>query len=121
MNSPSFHTDPAHTGYGEIATMINSNFSLGFLSGEQIGEIVLDGAYMRVKGKLPASEISGGIADDFRGATQGRAFFGYEFIGFEPVPKAFSEKFILEIRKRKGMPDHLPDGSSFKRFIYVRT
>ena len=76
---------------------------------------------MRVKGKLPASEISGGIADDFRGATQGRAFFGYEFIGFEPVPKALSEKYILEIRKRKGMPDHLPDGSSYKRFLYVRT
>jgi len=146
------HTDPAHTGYGEIATMINSNLSLGFLSAGaklfepiqvvdvktpngtegaiikvltqhrgQIGEILPDGAYMRVRGKLPASEISGGIADDFRGATQGRAFFGYEFIGFEPVPKALSEKYILEIRKRKGMPDHLPDGSSFKRFIYVRT
>ena len=32
------HTDPAHTGYGEIATMINSNLSLGFLNAKSSKE-----------------------------------------------------------------------------------
>ncbi|WP_457559498.1 GTP-binding protein [Candidatus Harpocratesius sp.] len=86
-----------------------------------IEEILPDGAYMRVKGKLPAEELSKGIADDFRGATQGRAFFGYEFAGFEPIPRALMNQYILEIRKRKGMAEHLPDGSNYHRFIYVRT
>ena len=146
------HSDPAHTGFGEIATMVNANLALGFLSAKPkmfepiqhadiktpngteggiikvltqhrgiIGEILPDGAYMRVTGKLPASELSKGIADDFRGATQGRAFFGYSFVGFEPIPRAIMDKYIMEIRKRKGMSDQMPDGSNFKRFIYVRT
>jgi elongation factor 2 len=145
------HVDPAHTGYGEVATMVNSGLALGFLSAKpklfepiqkvdiktpngteggvikvlgqhrgQIAEILPDGAYMRVRGKLPAAEIMG-IADEFRGATQGRAFFGYEFAGFEPCPRVMMEKFVIEIRKRKGLSEVMPDGSSYKRFIYVRT
>ncbi len=86
-----------------------------------IEDIIPDGAYMRVNGKLPAEEMSKGIADDFRGATQGRAFFGYEFEGFEPIPKALMEKYILEIRVRKGMSKNMPDGSNYQRFIYSRT
>ncbi|WP_371805477.1 GTP-binding protein [Candidatus Lokiarchaeum ossiferum] len=146
------HSDPAHTGFGEIATMVNANLALGFLSAKPkmfepiqhadiktpngteggiikvltqhrgiIGDILPDGAYMRVTGKLPASELSKGIADDFRGATQGRAFFGYQFAGFEAIPRAIMEKYIMEIRKRKEMTEQMPDGSNFKRFIYVRT
>ncbi|MHA1647443.1 MAG: hypothetical protein ACTSVL_07710, partial [Promethearchaeota archaeon] len=146
------HTDPAHTGFGEIATMVNANLALGFLSAKpklfepiqfvdvktpngteggvikvlsqhrgQIGEIMPDGAVMRIHGQLPASELSKGIADDFRGATQGRAFFGYQFKGFEPIPRQLMEKFILDIRKRKEMAQVMPDGSNFKRFMYVRS
>jgi elongation factor 2 len=146
------HTDPAHTGYGEIATMVNANLSLGFLAADgklfepiqhvdiktpngteggiikvlsqhrgKIGDIIPEGAYVRVKGELPASEMSKGIADDFRGATQGRAFFGYQFKGFEAVPKSLMVDYVIEIRKRKEMPPEMPDGSNFKRFLYVRT
>jgi elongation factor 2 len=145
------HVDPAHTGYGEIATMVTAGLSLSFLSAKpklfepiqkvsiktpngsegsvikvltqhrgQVGEINPEGAFVRVNGKIPAAEVTG-IADEFRGATQGRAFFGYEFAGFEPIPPALQEKYIIEIRKRKGMAESMPDGSSFKRFIYVRT
>ena len=34
MSDCTVHVDPAHTGYGEIATMVGANFALGFLSGE---------------------------------------------------------------------------------------
>ncbi|MHA1745476.1 MAG: GTP-binding protein [Promethearchaeota archaeon] len=146
------HSDPAHTGAGEVYSMVGANLNLGFLSAKpklfepiqivdvktpngseggiikvltqhrgQIGEILPDGAYMRVKGKLPASEMSKGIADDFRGATQGRAFFGYSFKGFEAIPRMMQEKYIMEIRKRKEMRLEMPNGSNFKRFLYVRT
>ncbi len=82
-------------------------------------EIIPEGAYVRVKGKLPASETVD-IADEFRGATQGRAFFGYEFLGFEPVPDQLQESVILEIRERKGMAPEMPSTKSWDRFIYIR-
>ncbi|MHA1369553.1 MAG: GTP-binding protein [Promethearchaeota archaeon] len=74
--------------------------------------------FIRIRGKIPAEETVG-IADEFRSATQGKAFFGYEFHGFEPVPDTNSK--ILEIRKRKGMAEELPSKKSWERFIYVRT
>ncbi|MHA1858644.1 MAG: hypothetical protein ACTSUU_04275, partial [Candidatus Thorarchaeota archaeon] len=61
-----------------------------------------------------------GIADEFRSATAGRSFFGYEFRGFEPLPAALQEEKILEIRKRKGMPEEMPSLSSWARWIYKR-
>ncbi|MHA1733787.1 MAG: GTP-binding protein [Promethearchaeota archaeon] len=150
MTDATVHVDPAHTGFNEIATMTVAGLSLSFLSAKPklyepiqrvdvktpsgteggiittltqhrgyVTEIVPEGAYVRVKGKLPASETVD-IADEFRGATQGRAFFGYEFDGFEPVPDQLQEEFILEIRKRKGMPPELPSKKSWERFIYIR-
>ncbi|MHA1339442.1 MAG: GTP-binding protein [Promethearchaeota archaeon] len=144
------HVDPAHRQYNEIASMVVSGLSLCFLSADpkifepiqrvdikvpagmggniikilsqhrgQIIEIRSEGAFERVIGKLPVAETVG-IADEFRGATQGRAFFGYEFSGYEPVPPQMQEKIILEIRKRKGMPQEMPSPKSFERFIYKR-
>jgi len=144
------HVDPAHTGYNEIASMMFSNLSLGFLSANpklfepiqkvdvkvpagsagsivkilsqhrgQIKEIKPEGAFERVIGELPVAEQVG-IADEFRGATQGKAFFGYEFLGFKPVPPNLQEPTIMEIRKRKGLPMQMPDASSYTRFIYAR-
>jgi elongation factor 2 len=147
----SVHVDPAHTGYGEIATMVTAGITLSFLSAKpmlfepmqlmdvktpagtegsitkvlgahrgQILEIATEGANARVRSKLPASETVN-IADEIRGETQGRAFFGYTFLGFEPIPQRLQEQMIMSIRKRKKMELSMPDGSSFKRFIYVRT
>ncbi|MHA1821575.1 MAG: GTP-binding protein [Promethearchaeota archaeon] len=144
------HVDPAHTGYNEIASMMIANLSLGFLSAEpklfepiqkvdvkvpagmggsiikilsqhrgQIIEIRNEGAFERVIGKLPVAETIG-IADEFRGATQGKAFFGYEFEGYAPIPPSLQEQVIMEIRKRKGLPLEMPTGKSFERFIYSR-
>ncbi|MHA1274731.1 MAG: elongation factor EF-2, partial [Promethearchaeota archaeon] len=85
-----------------------------------ISNVIPEGEMVRVQGVLPAAEIVG-IADEIRGATQGRAFFGYEFAGFEKVPASMEESIILQIRKRKGMPEELPKTKSWERFIYKRT
>jgi len=145
------HEDPAHTGYNEIAAMTFSGLSLSFLTtkpklyepiqkvdiktpagtegniisilsthrGQVLGMDQEDN-FMIVKGKLPAAETVE-IADEFRSATQGKAFFGYEFAGFEPVPDTM--EMISDIRKRKDMPgiDKMEDlTASWTRFIYMR-
>jgi elongation factor 2 len=144
------HTDPAHTGYGEIATMTTAGLVLSFFTAEpklfepiqkvdvkvpagyqgsiirilnqhrgRIKEINVDGGFEIVSGELPASETVE-IADEFRGATEGRSMFGYEFKGFEPIPGAYHDKSIMEIRKRKGLSQEMPSGKNFERFIYSR-
>ncbi len=145
------HEDTRHTGYGQIAGMVWSAMSLAMLDAGphiyepiqkidiktpegteggvtgiinkrrgRISNVIPEGEYVRVQGQIPAAETIG-IADEIRGATQGRAFFGYEFSGFERVPGSLEEKLIMEIRKRKGMPEELPSGKSWDRFIYKRT
>jgi elongation factor 2 len=145
------HEDPRHTQYGQIAGMVFSAMSLAMLDADphlyepiqtidvktpegtegsvstivskrrgKITNIVPEGEYVRVHGEIPAAETIG-IADDIRGSTQGRAFFGYEFAGFEKVPASLEEKLILDIRKRKGMPEELPSTKSWERFIYKKT
>ena len=145
------HEDPRHTQFNQIASMTYSGLSLAMLDAEphlfepvqridvktpqgtespiiailgkrrgQVSNVIPEGEYVRIQGKLPASELVG-IADEIRSSTSGRAFFGYEFIGFEKVPAATEEKLIMQIRKRKGMKEELPDSSSWERFIYKRT
>ncbi|TFG09611.1 MAG: elongation factor EF-2, partial [Promethearchaeota archaeon] len=145
------HEDPRHTQYAQTASMMYSGLSLAFLTAKphvyepiqkidvktpvgseggviaiinkhrgRIGNVIPEGEYVRVQGALPAAEIVG-IADEIRGATQGRAFFGYEFSGFEKVPASIEEDLILDIRRRKGMPVEMPSSKSFERFIYKRS
>lgn len=145
------HEDPRHTQYNQIAGMIFSGFSLAFLKGDpqmyepiqrvdiktpvgtesgiisilnqhrgKIVNVSSDADYVTVHGEIPASETLG-IDDDFRGATQGRAFFGYEFKAFERVPTKMQEELILNIRKRKAMKVELPNPKPWERFIYKQT
>jgi elongation factor 2 len=145
------HEDPRHTQYGQIAGMAFSALSLAMLDAEphlfepvqkidiktpqgtegavtaiiskrrgRITNVIPEGEYVRIKGQIPAAETVD-IADDIRGSTQGRAFFGYEFFGFLKVPASQEEDLIMEIRKRKGMPLEMPNRKSWERFIYKRT
>ncbi len=145
------HEDTRHTTYAQTASMAYSGFSLAMLNAEphiyepiqridvktpqgteggvnaiinkhrgRIHNVIPEGEYVRVKGQIPAAEIIG-IADEIRSSTQGRAFFGYEFKGFEKVPSSLEEDVILSIRKRKGMPVEMPSVKSWERFIYKRT
>jgi elongation factor 2 len=145
------HEDPRHTSYGQIAGMVVAALSLSMLTADphvfepiqkidvktpegteggvtgilnkrrgRISNVIPEGEYVRVQATIPVAEIIG-LADDIRGVTQGRAFFGYEFSGFNKVPGNMEEKLILEIRKRKGLKEELPDSKNFDRFIYKRT
>ncbi len=145
------HEDPRHTPYGQIAGMAFSAMSLAMLEAKphlfepiqridvkspqgtegsvsaivtkrrgRITNVIPEGEYVRIQGQIPAAETIG-IADDIRGSTQGRAFFGYEFLGFQKVPASLEEELIMEIRRRKGMPEEMPSRKSWERFIYKRT
>ncbi|MFW9944329.1 MAG: GTP-binding protein [Candidatus Sifarchaeia archaeon] len=151
LTDATVHTDPAHTGYNEVATMTSSGLNMSFLTAKaglyepilntdiktpvdtqggvirvltghrgQVVTIEAEEDTVTVKGTLPTAETIG-IADEFRSATAGRSFFGYEFRGFEPVPTSMQEEKILEIRKRKGMPEQMPALSSWSRWVYKRT
>ncbi|MHA1964857.1 MAG: GTP-binding protein [Candidatus Thorarchaeota archaeon] len=151
LTDATVHNDPAHTGYNEVATMVSSGLNMGFLTGRPgIYEPVLNadiktppdtqGAIIKVltghrgqivtiegeedvvaiKGTLPTAETIE-IADEFRSASAGRSFFGYEFRGFEPLPSNLQEEIILEIRARKKMPEEMPSLSSWSRWVYKRT
>ncbi len=151
LTDATVHNDPAHTGYNEVATMVSSGLNMGFLTGKPgIYEPVLNtdiktppdtqGAIIKVltghrgqivtiegeedvvaiKGTLPTAETIE-IADEFRSASAGRSFFGYEFRGFEPLPGNLQEEIILEIRARKKMPEEMPSLSSWSRWVYKRT
>lgn len=151
LTDATVHTDPAHTGYSEIATMTRAGLNMGFLTGRpglyepilnvdiktppetqggvikvltshrgQIITIEGEEDAVTVKGTLPTAETIG-IADEFRSATAGKSFFGYEFKGFEPLPSNMQEEKILEIRERKGMPKELPNLGAWSRYIYKRT
>ncbi|MFX1320415.1 MAG: GTP-binding protein [Promethearchaeota archaeon] len=145
------HEDPRHTQFAQTASMSYSALSLAMLNADphlyepvqkidvktpqgteggvnsiinrhrgRINNVIPEGEYVRIQGQIPAAEIIG-IADEIRSSTQGKAFFGYEFKGFERVPPSLEEDVILEIRKRKGMPQELPNTKSWERFIYKRT
>ncbi|MFX0108084.1 MAG: elongation factor EF-2, partial [Candidatus Hodarchaeota archaeon] len=151
LTDATVHTDPAHTGYNEVATMTSSGLNMSFLTAKpalfepvlntdiktptdtqgsvikvltghrgQILTIEAEEDTVVVKGSLPTAETIG-IADEFRSATAGRSFFGYEFRGFEPLPTNMQEEKILEIRNRKGMPVEMPSLGSWSRWIYKRT
>ncbi|TFG32251.1 elongation factor EF-2 [Candidatus Thorarchaeota archaeon] len=151
LTDATVHNDPAHTGYNEVTTMVSAGLNMGFLTGKpglyepvlnadiktptdtqgqvikvltghrgQIITIEGEEENVTVKGTLPTAETIG-IADEFRSATAGRSFFGYQFRGFEGVPSSLQEEIILEIRKRKGMPEEMPNLGSWNRWIYKRT
>lgn len=145
------HEDPAHTGYNQIAGMLFAALSLAMMDADphlfepvqkinvktptgtesgvlaiinqhrgRIDNVIPKDEYIVIDAKLPASETIG-IADEIRSATQGKAFFGYEFSGFEQVPRSMEEELILDIRERKDMKVELPDVSSWSRFLYKRS
>ena len=87
------------------------------------------GDNVEIQGELPASEAVkaegeiGGIADEIRSATQGKAIFGYQFEKFQLLPKNLQEEMILGIRKRKintgqEMAAGIPNPFTFKNRMY---
>lgn len=151
LTDATIHNDPAHTGYNEVATMTSAGLNMSFLSAQpalyepilhtdiktppdtqgavikvltghrgQILTIEAEEDNVTIKGSLPTAETIG-IADEFRSASAGRSFFGYQFRGFEPLPGSLQEEKILEIRARKGLPEEMPNMGSWSRWVYKRT
>uniref|UniRef100_A0A7J3X610 Elongation factor 2 n=2 Tax=Thermofilum pendens TaxID=2269 RepID=A0A7J3X610_THEPE len=132
------HEDPAHRGPAQIMPATKNSIMASILSAKPTllepilkvdvkvppahlsgvltvlnrhrGKIISmeeKGLIMRVLAELPVAE-SFNIADELREATQGRAFFAYEFLKWAPVPAAQLEQLVLSIRERKGLPKKLP-------------
>ncbi len=145
------HVDPAHTGFTEIFQMALAGYHTTFLTSDPhilepilmidikvpseyvgnmskvitqhrgiIQEMTQEGENTLIKGKIPTAETID-LADEIRSNSSGRAFFGYQFLGFEPVPKNLEKELIESIRARKELPPDIPDVSNWDRFMYRRT
>ena len=145
------HVDPAHTGFSEIFQMCLAAFHTTFLTSDPhllepiliidikvpsdfvgnmskvitqnrgiILDMIQEGENTRIKGKIPTAETID-LADEIRGNSSGKAFFGYEFTGFEPVPTNLETEIIESIRVRKELSPQVPDVSNWERFMYKRT
>ncbi|MHA1722604.1 MAG: GTP-binding protein, partial [Candidatus Baldrarchaeia archaeon] len=150
MTDAVVHVDPAHTGMGQIAPMTHAALHISFLTSNPklyepilkidikapsdmqgavikiltqhrgvVTNVITEEDWVTIQGNIPTAETLG-IADEFRSATAGKAFWGYEFLEFRPVPDNMQEKLILEIRKRKGLPTQLPTPKLWERLLYVR-
>ncbi len=78
----------------------------------QILEMRTEGDLVTVVAKAPVKEMFG-FANSIRSATAGKAMWSVEHAGFEPVPQALLEQFIMEVRQRKGMKLELPKPEDF--------
>ncbi len=67
-----------------------------------------EGDMATIVGKSPIAEMFG-FANAIRSATQGRALWTTEFMGYEPVPRELLSELTREIRVRKGLKPEPPD------------
>lgn len=73
----------------------------------QISDIKTEGDMVSLKAETPVAEMFG-FAGDIRSATEGRALWSTEFVGFKPIPQALFGEKVMEVRKRKGMKLEMP-------------
>ncbi len=145
------HVDPAHTGFTEIFQMCLAAYHTSFLTSDPhlvepmqiidikvpsnyvgnmskvitqhrgvIQDMTQEGENTNIRGRIPTAETID-LADEIRGNSSGRAFFGYVFDGFDPVPKNLEKEVIEAIRARKGLSPQVPEVSNWERFMYKRT
>jgi len=77
-----------------------------------INDIQTEGDMTIIEGQAPVAELFG-FASDIRGATEGRALWNTEFLGFFPVPASMQNEIVINIRKRKGLKAEIPRPSDF--------
>ncbi|MBS3060576.1 MAG: elongation factor EF-2 [DPANN group archaeon] len=68
----------------------------------QIQEIDQQEDAMTIISKVPIAEMFGSSAE-IRSATQGRAMWNTEYLGYEQLPRDLQETIIQQIRSRKGL------------------
>ncbi|MCD6125531.1 MAG: elongation factor EF-2 [Thaumarchaeota archaeon] len=137
------HEDPVHRGYAQIVPATRRTLYASILSADPIllepvlkieakippelmgavtsvitskrGKIlnITQQEYVTiVTGEIPAAETFD-LSEAMRSATMGKAFWATEFSAWKPVPASLREKVIQEIRKRKGLPQRIPQISDF--------
>ncbi|MHA1346219.1 MAG: GTP-binding protein [Candidatus Heimdallarchaeaceae archaeon] len=145
------HVDPAHTGFTEIFQMCLAAFHTSFLTSDPhlvepmqiidikvpsnyvgnmskvitqnrgvIQDMTQEGENTNIRGRIPTAETID-LADEIRGNSSGRAFFGYVFDGFDRVPTNLEKEVIEGIRTRKDLSPQVPEISNWERFMYKRT
>jgi len=78
----------------------------------QVYDIQSEGDTVTVVGKAPVAELFG-FAGDIRSATEGRAMWSTEFVGFELVPNNLLKEVVTSIRKRKGLKEQMPTPADY--------
>ncbi|HNQ29495.1 MAG: Elongation factor 2 [Methanoregulaceae archaeon PtaB.Bin009] len=78
----------------------------------QVFDIQSEGDTVTVVGKAPVAELFG-FAGDIRSATEGRAMWSTEFVGFELVPSNLMKEVVTSIRKRKGLKEQMPTPADY--------
>jgi len=78
----------------------------------QVFDMQSEGDTITVVGKAPVAELFG-FAGDIRSATEGRAMWNTEFLGFELVPNNMVKDVVIGIRKRKGLKEQMPTPSDY--------
>ncbi|MGA1866433.1 MAG: elongation factor EF-2 [Thermoplasmatota archaeon] len=72
-----------------------------------IEDMPMEGDQVTIIAAAPVAELFG-FAGAIRGATQGRALWTTEFIGFSPIPRELLDNATREIRTRKGLKPEPP-------------
>ena len=75
-------------------------------------DIQQEGDLTTIEGSAPVAELFG-FASDIRGATEGRALWNTEFLGFIALPTNLQNEIVLKIRQRKGLKVEIPRPSDF--------
>ncbi len=78
----------------------------------QVFDMTSEGDTITVAGKAPVAELFG-FAGDIRSATEGRAMWNTEFVGFELVPNNMVKEVVVAIRKRKGLKEQMPTPADY--------
>jgi elongation factor 2 len=71
-----------------------------------------EGDNINIVGNVPIVEMFG-FSGDIRSATQGKALWSTEYIGYEKLPNELQRKIILSIRERKGLKPEIPQAKDF--------
>jgi len=78
----------------------------------QILDMKSEGDLTIIETKAPVAQLFG-FSGDIRSATEGRAMWSTEFMGFEPIPNNMLTEIVTAIRQRKGLKLELPKASDF--------
>lgn len=136
------HEDPVHRGQGQIIPAVRHGIRQGMLKASaalleprQIVRIDVPSDYVGnairetegrrgqiidmkeergatiITAKIPVSETFGFDAS-LKSATSGRGFYSLIETSFEKLPKDLFEKTVREIRKRKGLPEDVPQAEA---------